>query len=183
MRPFDPPFQQPSLGAFLGRETLDGTEAVNRMTGMQLDRLIRLGDKARGLAREYLLSFAKVGLTDKVLDSYLEPNRARLRPRRLNDIDQRLLRSGQNANMRAGVVGKSIGGVEALGPILFDFDPIAGVRHFSGDWEEVLNLIEVACQQTDKPSSIPPGGTGSLLSLPNNGLQSAALLAAGDARR
>jgi len=44
--------------------------------------------------------------------------------------------------MRAGVVGGAIGGVAALGPLLFGFDPAAVSRAFPGGWEEVLDLIE-----------------------------------------
>lgn len=95
-----------------------------------------------GLARKYLLGFRGDGVTESVLDLYLAPRQDKLRQPTLQGVYLRLLESAQNANMRHGVVGASIGGVSALGPLLFNFDPAAVSRGFPGGWEELLDLIE-----------------------------------------
>jgi hypothetical protein len=85
----------------------------------------------------------------------------------LNGVYERLLKSAQNANMRAAVVGKAIGGVSTLGPLLFDFDPISVTRHFTGGWEEILDLIVAKASPRGKirrtPRSIWPAYCRSIL--------------------
>jgi hypothetical protein len=102
------------------------------------------------MAREYLLSFGDQGVTEAVLARYLEPPRSQMRVETVNDVYLRLLGSAQNANMRAGVVGGSIGGVENLGGILFDFDPVAVRDEFTNGWEQVLDEIESRLQPRGK---------------------------------
>jgi len=100
------------------------------------------GSVACALAREYLLRFGSDGVTEPVLNHYLDPGLERLRPPTLNGVYERMLESAQNANMRAGVVGAAIGGVSALGPLLLGFDPAAVSCAFPGGWEEVLDVIQ-----------------------------------------
>ena len=94
------------------------------------------------LAREYLLSFASAGVTEELLRLYLEPTTAQLRPTSIGGIYERLLESAQNANMRAGVVGKAIGGVSKLRTVLCDFDPNQVCERFTHGWEGVLDAVQ-----------------------------------------
>lgn len=96
------------------------------------------------LAREYLLTFAPEGVTDAVIDHYVEPPVTRLRPATMNGIYLRVLASAQNANMRANVVGGAIGGVERLEGVLCAFDPAAVSRCFGDRWEDVLDAVEAS---------------------------------------
>src|SRR5260370_41635402 len=66
------------------------------------------------LAKEYLLGFSSEGVTTDLLESYLQPTQAQLRPPDLPGVYLRLLESAQNANMRAGVVGGALEGIQRL---------------------------------------------------------------------
>ena len=94
------------------------------------------------LAREYLLSFADAGVTDAIIDYYVEPPLDRLRPDSLPGVYLRVLGSAQNANMRANVVGGAIGGVEKLDCVLCSFEPREVVRCFGSEWERLLDGVE-----------------------------------------
>lgn len=60
----------------------------------------------------------------------------------LNDIYFRLLESGQNRDSSVNVIGKSIGGLENLSSILYDFDPILTcVEYPFGSEERLLKDI------------------------------------------
>jgi hypothetical protein len=110
------------------------------------------------LARQYVLSFRGDGVTDEVLDAYLEPRIAP--PSSINDVYRRLLESAQNSNMRPAVIGESIGGLGSLRHVLCDFDPRAVQQSFSNGWEEVLDLIVADVHPSGKirrtPRSIWP---------------------------
>lgn len=54
---------------------------------------------------------------------------------------ERLLLSAQNANMKAGVIGGSIGGVDKLAAVLEDFDSAAVISKYGGDCEAMLDEI------------------------------------------
>jgi hypothetical protein len=51
------------------------------------------------------------------------------------------LESAQSANMKAGVIGGSIGGVGNLGPVLCDFHPLRVLEKYRSGWEGVLDDI------------------------------------------
>lgn len=95
--------------------------------------------RAWKLAREYLLKLAPQEVTEGVLSHYLSP-RADL-PSNLRDIYLRLLESAQNRGMMATVIGGSIGGLEALRPVLCNFEPSAVLGAFESP-EAVLDAIE-----------------------------------------
>jgi len=97
---------------------------------------------AYAMAREYLLGFSSVGVTEEVLDHYINPQVAALRPHTLADVYRRLLESAQNRGMSVGVIGGAIGGVEALKGILCGFEPGDVVRKYGDDWNRVLDEIE-----------------------------------------
>lgn len=60
------------------------------------------------------------------------------RPNNISGIYLRLLESSQNANMKAGVIGGSIGGVKNLGIILCDFQPELVLRKYGSDSDKVF---------------------------------------------
>ncbi|TNZ38879.1 hypothetical protein CGK50_22275, partial [Vibrio parahaemolyticus] len=59
----------------------------------------------------------------------------------INELYKRLLFSAQNANMKTGVIGGSIGGVEKLSSVLFDFDPEQTFLRYQGNAEKLLDEI------------------------------------------
>lgn len=105
------------------------------MTQAKIDR------HAFELALEFLLDLNEPGVTPSLLQKYLQLAEARPSPKTLPAIYSRLLRSAQNTGMRAGVVGRSIGGFDALAPVLFNFRPRKVLGRYS-DWEAILESIE-----------------------------------------
>ena len=93
---------------------------------------------AYALAKQCLLQQAGAGVTPELLERYLHP---KPRPSSIAEIYQRILESAQNANMKAGVVGDAIGGVDKLSSILCSFQPRAVLEKYS-DWESILNDVE-----------------------------------------
>lgn len=57
------------------------------------------------------------------------------------EIYKRLLMSAQNANMKSGVIGGSIGGIDNLATILFGFDPAAVANRYEDKSECLLDDI------------------------------------------
>jgi len=70
-------------------------------------------------AYNFLLSFDIV--TKEDLELHLRAEHEK--PRDLNIIFKELCKSAQNKQMSSKVIGKSIGGIENLGKVLFDFNP------------------------------------------------------------
>lgn len=93
------------------------------------------------LAADFLPSLNLPGITSQLVASYLVPIATRDQPQTPNHLYQRLLASAQNANMKAGVIGKSIGGVGALGRILHGFDPVTVRAEFGDDADAVLRAV------------------------------------------
>lgn len=92
------------------------------------------------LAREYLLALDVPGLTRDMIESYGKP----LDPARCNTLAQiyfQFLVSAQNANMKAGVIGRAIKGVENLAIVLCGFDPAAVVDRYGTDADRLLEDI------------------------------------------
>ena len=95
---------------------------------------------AYALAKEFLLrSGAERGITPELIEKYLYLSRPR--PSTLAGLYERLLESAQSANMKAGVIGGSIGGVGNLGRVLCDFQPSRVLEKYQADWEEVLDDV------------------------------------------
>ena len=97
--------------------------------------------KAYDLAWRYLLGLRSAGVTEELLQHYLNPPDNRETPNAMDDVFRRLLQSAQNRRMMATVIGGSIGGVEALGPMLGGFSPTATIRSFSSP-DEFLDAIK-----------------------------------------
>jgi hypothetical protein len=101
----------------------------------QIDR------KAYELAKAYLPSLNIAGVTTSLIEKYLDPLSLSPKPTTKNELYYRILESAQNANMKAGVIGRSIGGVDKLSPVLSGFDPHNVLTKYKDDWELVLKQI------------------------------------------
>ncbi len=101
----------------------------------------KLDKAAYALAKAFLPSLKIPGVTDSLVEHYLNPASLIPRPTTKSGLYQRFLESAQNANMKASVIGRSIGGVDKLAPVLKNFDPDAVLAKYGTDWESVLNDI------------------------------------------
>ncbi len=93
------------------------------------------------LARGYLPSLKIAGVTDGLVERYLNPTSLKTRPMTKQGLYQRILESAQNANMKAGVIGRSIGGVGNLAVVLHEFSPDNVLEEYGNDWQRVLEDI------------------------------------------
>ena len=92
------------------------------------------------LAKDFLLqSGAGKGVTPELIERYLHLSAPR--PDTLAALYEHVLESAQSANMKAGVIGGSIGGVANLGPLLCDFEPTKVLEKYRSGWEGVLDDI------------------------------------------
>jgi hypothetical protein len=103
-------------------------------TTLEIDRQIY------ELARGYLPSLNIPGVTQALIEKYLNPPHPR--PTSKDGLYLRILESAQNAHMKAGVIGKSIGGVDKLAPVLIGFNPQAVLARYGDNWQDVLDQIE-----------------------------------------
>jgi hypothetical protein len=101
------------------------------------------------LAREFLSGLDEPNLTEAVIESYLLAPAAD-RPKTINGIFQRLIRSAQNANMKVKVVSGSIGGIKNLGPVLFGFSPKRTISFYGQDSEKLLKAVIKQLKPTGK---------------------------------
>lgn len=106
--------------------------------------------KVYQLARGYLPALGIPGVTDALVSGYLDPTATRTRPNTIQGLYLRILESAQNANMKSGVIGKSIGGVGQLATVLFDFDPCKVLSRFGDDSKAVLAEIETRLKPRGK---------------------------------
>lgn len=92
-------------------------------------------------AKKFLIEKSPKEATEKIIESYLnyseKPTSTNLT---MEKIFLRFLESAQNANMKAGVIGGSINGIENLKSVLFDFDPKKVFENFQ-DSEKLLDEI------------------------------------------
>jgi hypothetical protein len=101
-------------------------------------------DKAAyDFAKAFLVrSGADTGVAPEVIEKYLHLDKT-TRPPTVAGLYERILESAQNANMKAGVIGGSIGGVGKLGPVLCNFEPSLVLEKYPLGWEGVLEEIVV----------------------------------------
>lgn len=97
--------------------------------------------KAYQLARGFLPSQKIPGVTEAIVAKYTNPFSSSSKPATKEDIYLRILESAQNANMKTGVIGGSIGGVEKLSQVLKSFHGKAIIDTYSDNWEGVLDDI------------------------------------------
>lgn len=93
------------------------------------------------LAKEYLPNRNITGITAALIEKYLNPLSLNPKPTSKKAIYQRILVSAQNANMKASVIGRSIGGVEKLSAVLEGFNAKAVLVKYTNDYEAVLDDI------------------------------------------
>ena len=104
------------------------------MSQRELDRA------AYALAKDFLLrSGADKGVTPDLIEKYLRLSIPR--PNTLAGLYEHMLESAQDANMKAGVIGGSIGGVGNLGRVLCDFEPALVLEKYGSDWEGMLDDV------------------------------------------
>lgn len=94
------------------------------------------------LAESFLYSLNtkdKQPVTKKMVSKYFQ---AEKRLSKLSQIYCRLLNSAQNANMKAGVIGGSIDGIENLRVILCDFKPNAILKKYGNNSKIVFSDVQ-----------------------------------------
>jgi len=111
---------------------------------------IEYNKKIYNCAKKFLLEKTPIEVTNEIIESYLNYSE---KPTSTNwtmeNIFLRFLGSAQNTNMKAGVIGGSIKGVENLKSVLFDFNPKEVHRNFQ-DSEKLLDTIIKELQPTGK---------------------------------
>jgi hypothetical protein len=90
-----------------------------------------------------------------IIESYLTLPDQSNNPMSVNELFRRLLSSAQNANMKASVIGGSIGGINNLGKALFRFNPRTVERHFANDPSGLLDHIVKTLKPTGKIRTTP----------------------------
>ena len=106
---------------------------------------IDLDERAYALARNYLLG--QEGISEELLDRHVRPAPDGQRPATLAEIYERLLRSAQSAQSMPNVIGGSIGGIERLGAVLFDFDPAEVAERYPRSEEGCKSLFDDITEQ------------------------------------
>lgn len=101
-------------------------------------------------AREFLIGQIPSNNANSVLEHYLSLPDKSQSPVSIEELYLRLLASAQNANMKAGVIGGSIGGVKKLAVVLFDFNPQKVSVAYGGDADLVLSDIEAKLKPSGK---------------------------------
>lgn len=81
-----------------------------------------------------------------ILDEYLGDSFETNKSPSPSELFKRMLSSAQNANMKAGVIGGSIGGFSNLGKALFKFNPSKVRKAFAGDPASLLAHIRKTLQ-------------------------------------
>ncbi len=115
------------------------------MNNNGLRRLEEIYDEAQRFLVRQIRDKAPNYNADVLIASYLEKTQCTLN---LAGIYCNLLESAQNANMKSRVIGGSIGGVERLSSILFEFDPKKVSEHYGKSAEMVLAEIEKVLSPT-----------------------------------
>src|ERR671910_2942657 len=111
-----------------------GATVMHQVNQQELDRA------AYTLAKDFLLqSGARKGGTPELIEKYLHLSTPR--PDTLAGLYEHMLESAQSANMKAGVIGGSIGGVGNLGRVLCDFEPALVLEKYRSGWEGILDDI------------------------------------------
>jgi hypothetical protein len=108
-----------------------------------LDSQTELDKTIYSLAVSYLLG--QDGINREVVDRHIRLPLDAQRPVALSGtsgVFERLLRSAQSAQSMPNVIGGSIGGIERLGAILFDFDPAAVTGKYPRSEDGCRKLFE-----------------------------------------
>jgi hypothetical protein len=131
----------------------------------------KIDNRAYLLAKSYLPNLGQKDITANLIEKYLNPFILNPKPTSKQGIYQRILESAQNANMKAGVIGRAIGGVSKLSVVLEDFNPEAVLNKYRTGWESILNDIVRQLQPRGEirrtPKSIWPHYCQTILSAAN----------------
>lgn len=131
----------------------------------------QIDKQAYQLAKNYLPNLNINGVTVTLIEKYLNPLTINPKPTSKQGIYRRILESAQNANMKAGVIGRSIGGVDKLSIVLENFNPKAVLNKYGCDWETILDNIVKQVQPRGEirrtPRSIWPHYCQTILSAAN----------------
>jgi len=92
-------------------------------------------------AKKFLVRKIPSNDANEILDSYLTPPNHSEEVVEISELFKRMLSSAQNANMKAGVIGGSIGGFNELGKALFSFDPRKVKQKFNATPEALFEHI------------------------------------------
>lgn len=93
------------------------------------------------LAKSYLPSLGILGVTQTLIEKYLDPLSVNPKPTSKEELYRRILWSAQEAGMKSGVIGGSIGGIDNLAPVLYYFDPKAVLDNYESNADAVLGRI------------------------------------------
>ena len=93
-------------------------------------------------AKRFFLKKIPSEQREEILQSYLDLPDSSTEPADMPFLFERLLNSAQNASMKAGVIGKSVGSVQNFGKVLLDFDVAKTLEKYSGKPEKLLADIE-----------------------------------------
>jgi len=119
-------------------------------------------------AKIFLIDQIPVKDAEAILEHYLSLPDKSQSPVSLEELYKRLLASAQNANMKAGVIGGSIGGIEKLATVLFGFNPNKVSDVYGVNSDQVLSEIESKLKPSGKirktPKSIWPRYCETILS-------------------
>jgi hypothetical protein len=97
--------------------------------------------KVYQLAKGYLPIRNIPGVSEALIERYLNPLFLNPKPTSKEAIYQRILESAQNANMKAAVIGRAIGGIERLSSVLEGFNPKNVLNKYGDCREAVLEDI------------------------------------------
>jgi hypothetical protein len=97
--------------------------------------------QAYELAKNYLPSLMIAGVTPTLIEKYQNLSTLRTKPKSKEELYRRLLGSAQNTGMKPTVIGESIGGVDKLALVLYDFNPAKVLAEYGDDGQAVLDQI------------------------------------------
>lgn len=141
------------------------------LTIKKMINISQIDEQAYQLAKNYLPALNINGVTASLIEKYLNPLTINPRPTSKQGVYQRILESAQNANMKAGVIGRAIGGVGKLAAVLDNFDSKAVLTKYGNNWEAVLDDIVNQLQPRGvirrTPRSIWPHYSQTILSAAN----------------
>lgn len=93
------------------------------------------------LAKNYLPSLGIPGVTRELIEKYQKEASNTPKPSSKEELYRHLLESAQAGAMKPAVVGNSIGGVDKLASVLYDFDPKSVLDRYGDNWQAVLDQI------------------------------------------
>lgn len=109
------------------------------------------------LARGYLPSLNIIGVTDTLIEKYLNPLLIHPKPTSKEELYRHMLQSAQEAHMKTRVIGGSINGVDNLSSVLDGFNPATVLSKYEDNWEVLLDQIVKDVKPRGQISRAPKG--------------------------